>query len=324
MPIPSTVNYPAGYDDNGTLFADPVNNQSFTLAANIDDVATAIPVTGELTLVTVPCFLAFASGELVYAENWNSGTGEFTVIRGSSPVSHLAGETLRLTAAAEYFTQLKKAVMSIQATLGISPHGLFSDVGTRIGDAEDRLGVAEGDTTALDTRMSSAESEIAGIEDVLAVPPASIAPTGVVSPFGGATAPSGWLLCNGAAVSRATYADLFAIVGTTFGSGNGSTTFNVPNMAGRAPIGAGAGASLTNRVLGATGGEEEHTLTVAEMPSHQHTYGVFDRTTGLPSWEWGADQAYGSNIVTNTGSTGSGNPHNNMQPYLVTQYIIKA
>ena len=232
MPIPSTINYPAGYDNDSTLFADPVNNQSFTLAANIDDVATAIPVTGELTLVTVPCFLAFASGELVYAENWNSGTGEFTVIRGSSPVSHLAGETLRLTAAAEYFTQLKKAVMSIQATLGISPHGLFSDVGTRIGDAEDRLGVAEGDTTALDTRMSSAESEIAGIEDVLAVPPANITPTGAVSPFGGATAPSGWLLCNGAAVSRATYADLFAVVGTTFGSGNGSTTFNVPDMAG--------------------------------------------------------------------------------------------
>jgi microcystin-dependent protein len=322
MSIPSTVNYPASYDDDNTLFADPVNNLSFTLAANIDAADTVVSVTGDLTQVAAPCFLAFATGELVYAESWNSGASEFTVIRSSSPVSHLAGETLRLTAAAEYFTQLKNAIIAIQTTLGLSPHGAFSDVGNRIDDAESRLDTAEANIPTLDTRMTDAEGRLDNIETVLSTP-ANMTPTGAISPFGGSSAPAGWLLCNGAAVSRTTYADLFGVIGTTFGTGDGSTTFNLPNLNGRVPVGAGLGTGLTNRVLGATGGEEDHVLTVDEIPQHNHTMGVFNRTSGLPAWEWGTDQADGALESSTTGSTGSGDAHNNMQPYLVTQYIIK-
>ena len=137
---------------------------------------------------------------------------------------------------------------------------------------------------------------------------------------GGSSAPTGWLLCDGTAVSRTTYAALFTIVGTTYGTGNGSTTFNLPDIRGRAPIGAGQGSGLTNRGLAATGGAETHTLSIAEMPAHTHNY-----TRGV-------DNNAGSNFATpasaataaeTTTSTGGGGAHNNMQPFLVLNYIIK-
>lgn len=95
-------------------------------------------------------------------------------------------------------------------------------------------------------------------------------PSGVMMDFPASVAPTGWLICNGAAISRSTYAALFAAIGTAFGPGDGSTTFNLPDCRGRTVIGAGQGAGLTNRALGATGGEEKHTVTAAEMPSHTH------------------------------------------------------
>src|SRR3990172_12282623 len=70
-------------------------------------------------------------------------------------------------------------------------------------------------------------------------------PSGVMQMFGGAAAPAGWLLCDGAAVSRTTYADLFAAIGTAFGVGDGGTTFNIPHLKGRAPIGGGTGVRLS-------------------------------------------------------------------------------
>lgn len=88
----------------------------------------------------------------------------------------------------------------------------------------------------------------------------------------GRTSKTGYLECNGAAVSRATYDDLFDQIGETFGAGNGTTTFNLPDLRGRAPIGDGTGTGLTNRVLGSTGGAETVTLTAAQsgVPAHTH------------------------------------------------------
>ena len=77
-------------------------------------------------------------------------------------------------------------------------------------------------------------------------------------------------MCDGRAISRTTYAALFTAIGAAFGAGDGSTTFNLPDMRGRTPIGAGQGSGLANRVLAATGGEENHILSTAEMPSHTH------------------------------------------------------
>jgi microcystin-dependent protein len=77
-------------------------------------------------------------------------------------------------------------------------------------------------------------------------------------------------VCDGRPISRTTYAALFSVIGTAFGAGDLSTTFNLPDMRGRSPIGAGQGSGLANRVLATTGGEENHTLSTAEMPSHTH------------------------------------------------------
>lgn len=90
-------------------------------------------------------------------------------------------------------------------------------------------------------------------------------PAGIVIPFGGATAPEGWLLCDGSAVSRADYADLFTAIGTTYGSGDGSTTFNLPDLSGRVVIGVSQ-----SHALGTTGGEASHVLTESELPTHVH------------------------------------------------------
>jgi microcystin-dependent protein len=90
--------------------------------------------------------------------------------------------------------------------------------------------------------------------------------TGFIVMSGGATAPPGWLLCDGSAVSRTTYASLFAEIGTTFGVGNGSTTFNLPEMRQRFPM--GVAASGTGNVLGATGGEIDHVHDLDTATSH--------------------------------------------------------
>lgn len=88
---------------------------------------------------------------------------------------------------------------------------------------------------------------------------------GSIIMFPGSAVPSGYLLCDGSAVSRTTYASLFTAIGTTYGAGDGSTTFNLPNLAGRVPVG-----SSQSHQLGTSGGEESHTLTSGEIASHVH------------------------------------------------------
>lgn len=77
--------------------------------------------------------------------------------------------------------------------------------------------------------------------------------------------------CDGSAISRTDYADLFEVIGTTYGAGDGATTFNLPDFRGRVPIGTGQGTGLTDRTLGATVGAETHQLTTAQMPQHNHS-----------------------------------------------------
>lgn len=95
---------------------------------------------------------------------------------------------------------------------------------------------------------------------------------GMVFDYAGNTVPSGYLLCDGSAVSRTTYSALFSAIGTTWGAGDGSTTFNVPDLRRRATIGAG-GTSVSGpaATLGSVGGEEAHVLTTPELPAHNHT-----------------------------------------------------
>lgn len=88
---------------------------------------------------------------------------------------------------------------------------------------------------------------------------------GAILPFAGSTIPDGFLVCDGSAISRSDYSDLFEVIGTTYGAGDGTTTFTLPNMQGRATVGPDNGL-----VLGATGGEETHVLLDTEVPEHTH------------------------------------------------------
>ncbi len=151
-------------------------------------------------------------------------------------------------------------------------------------------------------------------------------PTGSIGMFAASTAPTGWLLCDGTAVSRTTYAALFAAISTAFGAGDGSTTFNLPDLLGRVPVGSGAGSGLTSRTLGVKSGEETHVLTTAEMPGHTHNELLGGQATFLgssgTSVQFGAALS-GDITPETTGSTGGGAAHNNMQPFQVVTFIIK-
>lgn len=150
----------------------------------------------------------------------------------------------------------------------------------------------------------------------------NVTPTGSVLQFAGSSAPDDWLLCNGALVSRTTYADLFNAIGTAYGAGDGSTTFKLPDFRGRIPVGAGQGSGLTNRVVATTGGAETHTLDVDEMPAHSHNISVAGTATSNTRTRIAfTNRTEATDIAT--AQEGSGDPHNNMQPFLVVNYIIK-
>jgi microcystin-dependent protein len=150
---------------------------------------------------------------------------------------------------------------------------------------------------------------------------ALLVPTGTVNAYAGLSAPNGWLICDGSAVSRTTYATLFALISTTYGVGNGSTTFNLPNLKGRVIVGFNAAESEFDS-LGETGGAKTHTLTTNEIPSHTHSY-IFtnDGSDGYYNTA-GATHAIDNQAAT-TGATGGGQAHNNLQPYITLNYIIK-
>lgn len=157
-------------------------------------------------------------------------------------------------------------------------------------------------------------------------------PVGSVIMHAGSTAPTGWLVCNGSPYSRTGYAALFAVIGTTYGAGDASTTFNVPDYRGRVPVGVGTGTgggasgtglptggdALTEVSRGTWKGEETHVLTIPEIPAHTHSldHGVAGSTPNSQGGNAGAND----NV---TGSTGGGGAHNNIQPVMGINFIIR-
>jgi microcystin-dependent protein len=157
----------------------------------------------------------------------------------------------------------------------------------------------------------------------------TVTPTGTLQMTAAAAGLAGWLLCDGAAYPRAEYSALFAVIGTAWGAGDGSSTFNVPDLRGRAPMGAGTGAGLSPRAVGQRGGEEAHTLIVGELAAHQHKLRKTDQALGsggLGVTLVGDSPGYEAGVEWNVGyieATGGGAAHNNMQPFAVVNYLIK-
>lgn len=166
-------------------------------------------------------------------------------------------------------------------------------------------------------------------------------PSGIINPFAGITAPDGWLLCYGQAISRTVYSDLFIALSTTYGAGDGSTTFNVPDLRGRVVAGldnmggTDAGLLSTANTLGTTTGTETITLTTAQMPSHTHiqdahnhtkttsTAGSVTQRVQIGSGTSTNDAFITDNATATNQNTGGGTSHNNMQPTMTINYIIK-
>jgi microcystin-dependent protein len=180
-------------------------------------------------------------------------------------------------------------------------------------------------------------------------------PAGIVVAYAAAAAPTGWLLCDGSAVGRSTYAALFAAIGTTYGAGDGTTTFNLPNLKGRTPVGLDAAQSEFD-ALGESGGAKSVTLTAAQSGapahshgvgtlatasagSHSHTFGVKTNTGGggnsntledlntdtttFTTAATGAHTHGLSGSTANNAATGAAQAHENLPPYLTLNFLIK-
>ena len=167
--------------------------------------------------------------------------------------------------------------------------------------------------------------------------------------FAGNFAPRSWALCDGQLLPINSNQALFSILGTTYG-GDGRTTFGLPDLRGRVPVGVGQGSGLSNRTLGVKGGEEHVTLTEAEMPAHQHTEGASTLTSELTahagsqadsstpgptnvlanipdvnlysSSDVSLQAINGPTISSTIGNAGGTQGHENRQPLLALNYII--
>ena len=153
---------------------------------------------------------------------------------------------------------------------------------------------------------------------------------GEIKDFGGNSVPEGYLRCDGASYNRTSYADLYSAIGTTWGIGDGSTTFNVPSLIGFTT--AGDGANIYNFLdgnVGTRGGTDKFNISEEELPSHSHEYSRFrlaSTNSEQRSAVVGTASTTGRQIITDfpeTGDTGSGDFHNNMQPTALVKKIIK-
>lgn len=154
-------------------------------------------------------------------------------------------------------------------------------------------------------------------------------PVGLISMYSGTTAPTGWLICDGSAISRTTYATLFGVIGTTYGSGDGSTTFNLPNLKGKVPVGLNS-SDTDFDTIGETGGGKQ---TIIPMQWYNEFIDMrLKAGLSIPNWETYRKAASGTTSTLSGESSQTGvmgvnenttsDTNGNLQPYIVLNYII--
>jgi microcystin-dependent protein len=211
-----------------------------------------------------------------YAKDWKEGDEITVVIDGQQTSSTVTEVSIVVNAGGA----------NIGAAIGdVSGFDATSALERRVDDTQRRVDQLERNLEVPDTIPSTS---LTGTIDPDRLPPAGYIPPGVSWEYAGATAPAGWLLENGAAYDRTTYAALFAVIGTTYGAGNGSTTFNVPNRVDK--FGVGAGSAYAR---GATGGEASHILAASEMPTHTHIQNAHNHTQAAHNH---TQNAHGHNV----------------------------
>lgn len=146
---------------------------------------------------------------------------------------------------------------------------------------------------------------------------------GEIAIYTSATLPSKWLPCTGLAISRTTYAALFAVIGTTFGGGDGSTTFNIPTLSNRFPKMYSPSNPTGENAIGGTGGLNTVTLDISEIPAHTHAQRV-QPNSGASTNRIQAQTASGAtqDSALPTGSAGGGGSHENRPPFLSLEFMI--
>lgn len=187
-----------------------------------------------------------------------------------------------------------------------------TNVETTVNTLTNRVAAAENKAKTTDEYILGTKAELKS--DIL-----KAVPIGTIVMWATGTPPEGWLLCNGKEVSRAAYTELFKVLGTSIGAA-GSSSFRIPDLTGRFPLGASNAHGLYS-----TGGSETHTLTVDEMPAHDHGIGgnIVQRGSGGDAFRELAGAYPGSNNPSSQ-RIGGGQPHNNMPPFYGINFIIRA
>lgn len=183
--------------------------------------------------------------------------------------------------------------------------------------------VVNGNSLALEEAILADRTRLDDLEEDL---PGFQVPAGTISAFAGMAAPAGWSLCDGGTLSRTAAAALFAVIGSTYGGGDGSTTFTKPDLKGRVPVGLDA-AQTEFDTLGEVGGAKTHTHALTSAIAAWFS-GVYKNRVG-PNWVatnvhtagvGGGSSSASTNGIAIEGSTDAGS---NLQPYIVMNYIIK-
>ena len=294
------------------------NNAYSTLASGINNVATTITLaagTGSrFPAITGSDYffatLINASNQLEIVKVTARATDTLTVVRGqdsTTAIAYSTGDRVELRVTAALLAAIRDSVAPAD---GVVTSAKLAD------GAVITSKIADGNVT---------------VAKLVAAAQQSLTPVASVLPYAGTTAPTGWLFCDGAAVNRTIYTTLFGIIGTTYGVGDGSTTFNIPDLRGRAIAGRDisvlgsfadrlttAGAAINSQTLGANGGAQTVTLNITQIPAHTHIVSAVGNAPGS-----GNNQVPGATGDRPSSTAGGGLAHTNTQPTIVLNYIIR-